>query len=249
MDLGPLGKTTSKQTVRRSLLDCFTGISNWSLLFVAVLICKKNPARFIVLILTVAIYLVWMLIVNRLNIGSAQKIYFLFIFDVSLFSLAFSVLLLPILKKLRPIIVFAIEVSLFIGIIGMHLLIYGKFWYRPRSVLLMIAPIAAFLIACKLTEIVLRKKKSMGRCVFIFTLSNLLSLFITLAASFVFLYVNQIINMYDFDPEFICRYDMKEAYLYFLIFYAVLIPFAVFVFKNRFYQNLLLENETKNEAN
>lgn len=249
MDLGPLGKTTSKQTVHRSLLDCFTSISNWSLLFVAVLICKKNPARFIVLILTVAIYLVWMLIISRLNIGSVQKIYFLFIFDVSLFSLAFSVLLLPILKKLRPIIVFAIEVSLFIGIIGMHLLIYGKFWYRPRSVVLMIAPIAAFLIACKLTEIVLRKKKSMGGCVFIFTLSNLLSLFITLAASFVFLYVNEIINSYYVYPKYILCHDMKEAYLYLLIFYAVLIPFAVFVFKNRFYQNLLLENETKNEAN
>ena len=131
----------------------------------------------------------------------------------------------------------------------MRTLIYGKFWYLTHSVVLMIAPIAAFLIACKLTEIVLRKKKSTGGCAFIFTLSNLLSLFIALAASFVFLYVNQVINEYHFDPEYIFRYEMKTSYLYFLIFYAALIPFTVFVFKNPFYQNLLLENETKNEVN
>jgi hypothetical protein len=247
MDLGPLGKTTSKQSVHRSLLDCFISISNWSLLFVAVLLCKKNPARFIVLILTIAIYLVWMLIINRLNINSIEKIYLLCIFDISLFLLAFSVLLLPILKRMRPFFVLLSEIGLLVGIVGVHLLIYGEFWYRMRFMVLMIAPIAALLMGCKLTAMFLRKKKSMGRYILVFTLSNLFSVLIALTVSVACLYVHQIINgyYYRFDINFLFRYDMKYAYLYFVIFYAAVIPFSIFVCKSRFYQHILLKNETK----
>lgn len=244
-----MGKTTSKQRIHRNLLDCFISISNWSLFCLAVLLYKKNPARFIVLILTIAVYLVWMLVINRININQMEKIYFLFFFDLSLFFLAFSILCLPIFKASRSLVTLAIKAGLFAGIIGIHLLIYGQLWYQVRFVILMIAPIAAFLIACSLIRLLLRGKKSTCKYIFIFIILNVLSSLLAVMICVASLYIHQAVTSYSFrfTRHNIFDYEMRFAYFYFLIFYAALIPFGVFICKNRFYRNILLGHDTAGE--
>ena len=170
----------------------------------------------------------------------------MFLFDVSLFWMSIMVLLLPFLKTLRPSIILPATIGVLFVLVGLHLLIYGVFWYRIYLLATMVTPVIAFLGACIITELILRKKRTIGKYTLAFVLSHLPILFISLAGCFVILYLAHITE-YDFEAHRIFYYEMKYVYLWSLIFYAAVIPFALLVCNNKFYRNILLNSPSNIE--
>lgn len=247
MDLGPLGVARSHQYVNRRFHENLFGVADWIILGLVVLLFKKNPARFIVLILTVTVYLAWLLVINHLALVDLQKIYFLFIAKISLFLLAFLILLLPVLKKLRSGLAVLINFGLLFGVIVTQLLIFGKFWYQLRSLIFMIIPLTTFLVAFNATTRVSRNDKSPRWHFGIFTTFSLLFLVTALALSAGSLYILQIITEYSFRFTMFSDIYFYSACQYFLIFYATMFPYIVFVFKNKYYQEVLLNSAIANK--
>lgn len=249
MNLGTLGNVSARQRYDRSPVDALAGISTWIIPIALVLLLRKNPARLQVFIISVIIYLIWILIINRFDPVSIEAFSSRFVFDAFFLWLAASVLLLPGLIKLRKHIVFITEILLAAAATGLSLYIYGTFWGIQGALLFIILFVLVALTSVNiLTQIIQRSNKMTTMHIFIFSIS---ALFLTIAALMLYtggMYIFQIIEEYEFSfDSYYIMYYLRSSLRYTAIFYGLFIPFAVFTLKNRFYRKNLLKTNLPKE--
>lgn len=242
MDLGELGSVTARQSYHRFIPDPVLGIANWTLLIAAVLIFKKNPARFQLLLLSIFVYLVWMLIINHLPFNYWQRKHgYCFFFDVLFFWLMGSIVMLPFTLLLRQIYTVAIEVLVFLLSIGLHLMIYGSFGRMHHAILVISILFVATVAARTIFVRVRRKCHVEGLKTGLY--SSLACVFLTISAMSIYLaymYLWQFIENYTFDWYVFTVYYFLDAARYIGCYLLMALPLTIFVFKHPAYQQCLV---------